>query len=132
MGELSDEIAEHRRRVLQMAAEVRQESIGWRHQLQAQMETLDEDSSGQDDQDDPRPAGAPAQYAAVRDRVSRGELNWFDVLAGRADDPDARAVHLWADARMESARQAWRLLEAGASLEEAVADVEHGHRGERR
>lgn len=40
---------------------------------------------------------APTVYAVVAERVSRGELSWYDVISGRTSDPDASELHesLW-------------------------------------
>ncbi|WP_088974532.1 hypothetical protein [Micromonospora coxensis] len=124
MGDLFEELTGTRRRLLDLAAHMRQQSVDWRQRVHAEMDVIGAEEP--EDQADGVPEGAPAQYAAVRDRVARGELDWLDVLAGRVDDAAARAVHVWLDDRMEMTRQACRLLEQGASLDEAVAGVAVG------
>ncbi|MEU1749475.1 hypothetical protein ACPXB5_12615 [Micromonospora arida] len=122
MGDFAEELTGTRQRLLDLVSEMRQQSVNWRHRVHAEMDAL-EASEPDDDESDGVPEGAPAQYAAVRDRVVRGELDWLDVLSGRVGDADAKAVHVWLDGRMEMTRQACRLLEGGASLDEAVAGV---------
>ncbi|MBM0205749.1 hypothetical protein JNW90_24095 [Micromonospora sp. STR1s_5] len=122
MGDFSEELTGTRQRLLDLVSEMRQQSVNWRHRVQAEMDALDA-SESDDEESESAPEGAPAQYAAVRDRVVRGELDWLDVLSGRVDDADAKAVHVWLDGRMEMTRQACRLLEGGAPLDEAVAAV---------
>jgi hypothetical protein len=121
VSDLHGGLEETRRRILDLAAEMRQQSVDWRQRVHARVESFGVDEAH--DQDEGVPEDAPRQYGAVRDRVARGELDWFDVLAGRVDDVDARAVHAWADGRMETGRQVLRLLERGVSLDDAVDSV---------
>jgi hypothetical protein len=103
-------------------ADMQQSLMQWREQLHERMEALDElEASGADEPGDEVPPDAPAEYRAVARKVARGELDWFDVMSGETEDPDARVVHMWMDRRLARVQQAWRLLEQGASIDDAVA-----------
>lgn len=60
------------------------------------------------------PADAPPEYHRVQARVDRGELEWLDVVTGRAGDQDAYVVHRWLSARLEKLADAVRALPAEA------------------
>jgi hypothetical protein len=108
---------------------------GWRERARAAYDEVEahEAATPEESEADAAPDGAPPQYDAVRARVEQGDYTWDDVMSAEAQDPDARAVHVWLDSRVDVLRRAWREMERGAGADEAVAaaerDVERARKG---
>jgi hypothetical protein len=108
---------------------------GWRERARASYDEVEarETAAPEEAEDGTVPDGAPPRYDAVRARVERGDYTWDDVLSANAADPDARAVHVWLDARFDVLRRAWQEMERGAAADEAVAaaarDAERERKG---
>jgi hypothetical protein len=80
-----------------------QEALGrWHERAREEFEQVETREAGTAP-DAGVPEDAPAEYQAVAERVARGEYTWFDVLAGEVEDPSARPVHAWLNARMDLA-----------------------------
>lgn len=73
------------------------------------------------------PEDAPAEYPTVAERVARGEYTWSDVMAGKVEDPSARPVHAWLNARMDLARAAWQAQDNDTATDAAVGTDVVGH-----
>jgi hypothetical protein len=89
--------------------------------LELQAERSEDSGSGKADD-------APAELESVMQRIARGELDLDAVVSGEVSDPDARRVHLWMDARLETLRRAWELMEQGMRADEALERAQEGGR----
>lgn len=82
-------------------------------------------------QDAARKPDAPQELREMQKKVERGDLNWKDVLEGRAfDDPDVRAT---VEKQLGQMRSIYEQFEQGYTLDqviEAREAAERGHRGE--
>ena len=103
----------------------------WREHARAGYEEV-EATAVEDTEPEGIPDDAPPRYSVVCARVDRGDYSWEDVFSGAVTDPDARAVHVWLDSRLDLIRRAWREMDRGADADEAVglarADVERERR----
>jgi len=107
---------------------------GWRGRTRAMYDEVEarEAAAPEEAEAGAAPDGAPPQYDAVRARVAQGDYTWDDVMSAEAQDPDARAVHVWLDSRVDVLRRAWREMERGAGVDEAVAAAERDVERERK
>ncbi|MCP2165949.1 hypothetical protein [Goodfellowiella coeruleoviolacea] len=82
-------------------------------------------------QDAARKPDAPRELREMQKKVERGDLNWKDVLEGRAfDDPDVRAT---VEKQLGQMRAIYEQFEQGYTLDqviEAREAAERGHHGE--